>query len=89
MLKHAGEEKVVKTTGEIILAAGTVGTTKLLLLSGVGPKAHLQELKVSLGLTNHLSIFVVPVLDFFLQFVLSLNCLPGRVQAYITRKSCC
>jgi len=47
VLKHAGEEKVVKTTGEIILAAGTVGTTKLLLLSGIGPKAHLQELKVS------------------------------------------
>ena len=46
VIKHEGQEKVVKTTGEIILAAGTVGTTKLLLLSGVGPKAHLQELKV-------------------------------------------
>jgi len=46
VLKHEGQEKVVKSTGEIILAAGTVGTTKLLLLSGVGPKAHLQELKV-------------------------------------------
>ena len=46
VLKHEGQEKVVKSTGEIILAAGTVGTTKLLLLSGVGPKTHLQELKV-------------------------------------------
>jgi len=46
VIKHEGEEKIVKATGEIILAAGTVGTTKLLLLSGVGPKAHLQELKV-------------------------------------------
>jgi len=46
VIKHDGEEKVVKAAGEIILAAGTVGTAKLLLLSGVGPKAHLQELKV-------------------------------------------
>jgi len=51
-MKHEGQEKVVKATGEIILAAGTVGTTKLLLLSGIGPKAHLQELKVSLALAN-------------------------------------
>jgi len=63
VLKHGGEEKVVKATGEIILAAGTVGTTKLLLLSGVGPKAHLQELKVRLALTTlQLNIFLV--LDF-------------------------
>lgn len=46
VVKYGGEEKVIKATGEIILAAGTVGTTKLLLLSGVGPKAHLQELKI-------------------------------------------
>lgn len=46
VMKYQGEDKVIKATGEIILAAGTVGTTKLLLLSGVGPKEHLQELKV-------------------------------------------
>ena len=50
MVKYGEEEKVIKATGEIILAAGTVGTTKLLLLSGVGPKAHLQELKVYVAL---------------------------------------
>jgi len=53
VIKHEGKEKVVKATGEIILAAGTVGTTKLLLLSGVGPKAHLDELKVQYGLVNY------------------------------------
>lgn len=44
MLK--GEQKIVKANTEIILAAGTVGTTKLLLLSGVGPRKHLESLKV-------------------------------------------
>lgn len=44
---HQGEQKVVRINSEVILAAGTVGTTKLLLLSGVGPKAHLDSLKVS------------------------------------------
>lgn len=46
LIKHNGEDKVIKASDDIILAAGTVGTTKLLLLSGVGPKAHLQQLKI-------------------------------------------
>lgn len=43
---ETGEEKIVRANKEIILTAGTVGTTKLLLLSGIGPKAHLQEMKI-------------------------------------------
>lgn len=46
--KHEGQEKVVRTNNEIILSAGTIGTTKLLLLSGVGPRKHLQDLKIPL-----------------------------------------
>lgn len=37
---------MVRANNEVILSAGTVGTAKLLLLSGVGPKNHLQALKV-------------------------------------------
>lgn len=48
--RESGDEKVVLASKEIVLSGGTVGTTKLLLLSGVGPKAHLQELKVTLVL---------------------------------------
>lgn len=44
--RDGGEEKVVLANKDIILTAGTVGTTKLLLLSGIGPKKHLQEMKI-------------------------------------------
>jgi len=44
--KHEGKQKMVRANKEVILTAGTVGTAKLLLLSGVGPRTHLQVLKV-------------------------------------------
>lgn len=46
VLQHGDKQQLIKASKEIILAAGTVGTTKLLLLSGVGPKNHLQSHKV-------------------------------------------
>lgn len=46
VINQGGKKTFVKATKEVILTAGTVGTTKLLLLSGVGPKAHLQSLKI-------------------------------------------
>jgi len=49
---------MVRANKEVILSAGTIGTAKLLLLSGVGPKNHLQALKViSCGCGNNLMIF--------------------------------
>ena len=44
--KRDGKVRIAKARKEVILSAGTVATTKLLLLSGVGPRNHLQSLKV-------------------------------------------
>lgn len=40
------EIKTVKAKKEIILTAGTIGSPQLLMLSGVGPKAHLDKLGI-------------------------------------------
>lgn len=37
---------------EVILSCGAIGTPQMLLLSGVGPKAELKEMKISVVLNN-------------------------------------
>lgn len=41
-----GQERVIKVTSEVILAAGVYGSPQLLQLSGVGPGAALQSLGI-------------------------------------------
>ena len=43
---HEGALHEVRATKDVILTSGTVGSAKLLLLSGVGPRNHLQSMKV-------------------------------------------
>jgi choline dehydrogenase len=46
-VEHGGREvEILYATTEVILAAGGIGSPKLLLLSGVGPAAHLRELGI-------------------------------------------
>jgi choline dehydrogenase-like flavoprotein len=41
--RQKGEVRSAKCRGEIVLAAGAIGSPQILMLSGVGPAAHLAE----------------------------------------------
>ena len=63
-----GEELTVHCSQEIVLTAGTVNSAKLLLLSGLGPAAHLQSLGIKVvadlpvgnNLQDHLTTMLGP-----------------------------
>ena len=47
VLRHGGEERIVKARREVVLCAGTVGSPHLLLRSGIGPGDELAALGVT------------------------------------------
>jgi len=44
-MRH-GKIRFARARKEIIVSAGTIESPKLLMLSGIGPKKHLTDLKV-------------------------------------------
>src|ERR1700742_2559279 len=57
---------------EVILSAGTIGSPKLLLASGIGPEAHLKRVGVSFLVFNcitSLSANLLQVLNLYCAFL--------------------
>ncbi|QPZ91685.1 choline dehydrogenase [Thioclava electrotropha] len=66
-IKRKGQIEVVRATSEVVLAASSINTPKLLMLSGVGPAEHLREHGVEVladrpgvgaNLQDHLEIYM-------------------------------
>merc|ERR1719357_223233 len=82
-----GREFTVRSKKEIILSAGTVGSPKLLMLSGIGPSRHLQklgipvirDLPVGKNLQDHLTTMLGP---FMINKPLSFD--PSRFMSFKT-----
>jgi choline dehydrogenase len=44
--RHGGERRTAQCSGEVILAGGVINSPQLLMLSGIGPAAHLRQLGI-------------------------------------------
>ncbi len=51
--RQNGEVRLARCRGEVILSAGAIGSPQLLLLSGIGPTAHLSERGIATVLEKH------------------------------------
>ena len=65
--RQGGETRVLRARAEVILAGGAINSPQLLMLSGIGPGAHLQGMgipvahdapEVGANLADHLDITV-------------------------------
>jgi len=64
---RGGTREVLRTSGEVVLAASSINSPKLLMLSGIGPAAHLREHGIEVvadragvgqNLQDHLELYI-------------------------------
>lgn len=64
----SGGETVLHASREVIVSSGTIGSPKLLLLSGIGPRQHLRSVGIEIlhhlpgvgsNLTDHLDLCII------------------------------
>ena len=63
-----GDRKIIRAEREVVVTSGTIGSPKLLMLSGIGPADHLKSVGVPVihdlagvggNLQDHLDLFVI------------------------------
>ena len=66
-VRHSGRTEVIRASGEVIVAASSINSPKLLMLSGIGPAAHLAEHGIEVvadrpgvgqNLQDHLELYI-------------------------------
>lgn len=61
LVRH-GRKQHVRARREVVISAGAIGSPQILQLSGVGPKEHLEKLKVGhIFVFSTLSVYCVYV----------------------------
>jgi choline dehydrogenase len=67
VIRHRGEARTVAATRAVIVALGAIATPQLLMLSGIGPAAHLTSLGIAVkcdlpgvgrGLKDHIQVAI-------------------------------
>ena len=71
-MRHRGRQRVERAAREIVLSAGSLGSTPLLMHSGIGPAGHLSEHGINIvadspgvgeNLQNHVAVYVTFEVD--------------------------
>ena len=90
--RQNGETRIARCKGEVILAAGSIGSIQILQLSGVGPAAHLKEHGIPIvldkpgvgeNLQDHLQLRMIYKVTGAVTLNETYASLPGRAKIFL------